>query len=217
MQDVPVTTMTSREYCTVFGFKPFQIAAEEHLVDIGSGNTDLLPLSRQAPDIGIIQIDPAYALLPQDRMHGQTESAAFVRIALEIGSPDKRALMTASKIAEILRGKAARVTSANTLRYLSEKQRGIAIAQMLEIADSGLVQIYPVQQSGFDRVLAVSTAAGIHSSLHRNGIAGIRQIAYGVLGLNNTLTLDLRGRNKPLYARERVPVAKQVASYILGR
>lgn len=216
MSEIPVTTMKPREYRTVFGFAPFGIAPGEFLVDIGSGNTDLTPLSHSTPDLKIIQIDPAYAGLPEEKLSGETATAAFARVPLALGSRDKTAMTQAAKIAEILQGKAARVTAANTLRYLDVAARAAAIAQMITIADTGLVQIYPVVKTGFDKIATTSAGLGISASLHTNGIAGIRQIVYGLSGLNNTLTIDLRNQQRPLYARDRAPLAKQIAAHVLA-
>lgn len=218
MIEIPVTTMAPREYLKVFGFSPYELSASEHLVDVGSGNTDLCPLSRTAPGIGIIQLDPAYGQLPADKLGGQTETAAFIRLPIALGVETKATLRAVSNIAEILKSNhtAARVTSANTMRYLRPKERVTALTQMLTLANGGLVQIYPVVRPGFAAIETAAAAVGIDATIHRNGIASIRQLAYAVIGLNNTLTIDMRERSNPLYARDRLPLAKQIAAHIIG-
>ena len=214
MWTVPVPAMRAREYQMVFGFSPYEISPGEHLVDVGSGNTNLCPLSRIASPLTIFQLDPAYKRLPDEKLLGHAETATFTRVPIALGLDTELTQQTVAKIAKtLLRSKqAVRVTSANTMRYLNKKQQVIAIVQMLKMANGGLVQIYPFVDNSFDSIERNSAEAGVTATMHRVAIVGMRQLGHSLVGLNNTLTVDMRGRGSQLYYQERLPLAQHIAA-----
>ncbi len=170
-----VTGMKLAEYMRVFGGDQTPFFSDEVVIDIGSGVSDLGGL---APEGTVVQVDPIYSEFSTDNHR--------VFVPGRIGKNDSETSRTLSVLEKI---DADRVTIANTLRYLSMEERSLAVAQILQISNSGIAQIYPVRNKISNDIVIQAEKLGFNVVAQTVGLRALRQIVYKVGGINTVISI----------------------------
>jgi hypothetical protein len=191
--------MKVREFERVFGGEPTPLMTYETVIDIGSGYSDLGGL-----DVAqVVQIDPVYAGAATT-----PNGAAQFGFAVGQNTPPVREL-----VSTLSEANAHRVTMANTYRYIPRDERLTALQQMLQLAHSGILQIYPIMNRYAEKVTVDAARHGARVIVQSGGHLGLRQAVMGVARSNNTLTV-LEQQHKAGPA-DRKRLATTIAEYLL--
>jgi hypothetical protein len=170
-----VTGMKLSEYTRVFGGDLTPFHPGEVVIDIGSGLSDLKGL---APDGFVVQVDPIYS-----------EFVSEPQRALVPGRIGENSDESARNLPVLEKINAHRVTTANTLRYLSAEEKTIAIAQILQLSRNGIAQIYPIKNKAVEDIIEEAECLGFGVVAQAVSMSGVRQLAYKVGRINTTISI----------------------------